>query len=651
MRIRPDVTLGMVVLADVLRVFLPSLITLFGRAGSTPAELMGLYAVSWFAAAFLAVPLARLVPASRIALGAGVLLLAARLALQLTGGGNAQLYVASAGLLAGLVWLVATAMSARDSRPALAGVAAGLAASTVLHAALDGIDLMWRRGPVPWALLAAELVLFAAFLLRPERTPPRSPEEAGSAARAAGDGGASPAQATPEENPAAPRAWLLVGPVLLLWGLYTGNTAYAQATADAPAWTAAIVAGFAVLSLRPAVAPWRWHPLVPGAVLVASAAAFASLHLTIGGIHGVSPQAMVAAQALGQLALVACLAYAATAPGPGASGPVRRGLAVSGGMLLFVVLVFGYYAAYDLYLPNDWVPIAAALLVAALALAGTARRLEPGTARIGGRAPGWRTPVAALAAAGLVAAVPLWRGPVPSWEPAGEGLRVAAYNIRMGYGEPGRLSLEQQADTLRRMRPHVVVLSEADRGWLLNGGHDGVRLIAERLGMRFVWAPAADEVWGDAILTNLPVTSVRNHVLVQGGPTGAQALEVGLRWGDREITLIGTHLQPPPGWRELDQVEQLAGIVREAAKEHPVIVAGDLNIEPPDPAWRVLLEAGLTDPIAPVRPFNTIPSPGGSVEQIDHVLVTPGFTGRDQANVNVHHSDHRPIAVTLVPIK
>ncbi|GAA3447739.1 endonuclease/exonuclease/phosphatase family protein [Planomonospora venezuelensis] len=640
MRIRLDVTLGVVVLADVLRVFLPSLITLFGRAGSTPAELMGLYAVAWFAAAFLAVPLARLVPAPRIALGAGALLLAARLALQLTGGGDPQLYTASAGLLAGLVWLVATAMSAGDARPALAGVAAGLAASTVFHAALDGIDLMWRPGPVPWVLLLIELSLFALFLLRSRRP-------------GGGDGTSRPPE---KANPAAPRAWLAVGPALLLWGLYTGNTAYAQSTAEAPAWTAAIVAGFAVLSLRPAAAPWRRHPLVPGAVLVASAAAFALLHLTIGGIHGVSPQAMVAAQVLGQLSLVACLAYAATAPAPGGPDrPAGRGLAAAGGMLLFVVLVFGYYAAYDLYLPNDWVPVAAALLVAALALAGTARRLEPGPAAgpaAGtGRAARWRAPVAALAAAGLVAAVPLWRGPVPAWRPADDGLRVAAYNIRMGYGEPGRLSLEQQADTLRRMRPHVIVLSEADRGWLLNGGHDDVRLIAERLGMRFVWAPAADEVWGDAVLTNLPVTSVRNHVLVQGGPTGAQALEVGLRWGDREIVLIGTHLQPPPGWRELDQVEQLAGIVRRAAEDRPVVVAGDLNIEPEDPAWRVLLAAGLTDPIAPVRPFTTIPSPGGSVEQIDHVLVTPGFTGRDQANVNVHHSDHRPIAVTLVPVK
>ncbi|MEV0417414.1 endonuclease/exonuclease/phosphatase family protein [Streptosporangium canum] len=615
MRIRVDVALGVVVLIDVLRVFLPSLITLFGRAGSTPAEMMGLYAVSWFVVAFLTVPLARSVPPRRVALGAGLLLLLARLALQPTSGGEVQLYLASAGLLAGLVWLTATAMSARDARPAMAGVITGLAASTVIHAALDGIDLMWRPGPVPWVALAAELALAGVFLLRPV-----------------------PAG---EEHSGAPRAWLPVGPALLLWGLYTGNTAHAQATAGSPSLAAAaVVAAFAVLSTAPAALPLLRRPLVPAVALVASAVAFTFGRTAVDGVHGVAPGWTIAAQIIGQVALGACLAHAAATFGP--DRPPRRGLAAAGGMLLFVVFVFGYYAAYDLYLPNQWVPVCAALLVAVPAVVGAT-----GLPRA---SYGLRLPIAVAAAVALVAAVPLWQGATPGWEPPGDGLRVAAYNIRMGYGQSGRLSLEQQADTLRAMRPHVVVLSEADRGWLLNGGHDDVRLIAERLGMRYIWAPATDEVWGDALLTDLPVTSVRNHVLVQGGPTGAQALEVGLRWQGRDVTVIGTHLQPPPGWRELDQVEQLGRIVKDAsAGGRPVVVAGDLNLEPADPAWEVLMGSGLTDPIAPVRPFSTIPASGGLAEQIDHVLVTPGFTGRDQANVDVPHSDHRPIAVTLVP--
>jgi hypothetical protein len=45
--------LGIVVLFDVLRVFLSSVITLSGRAGETPPELMGLYVAAWFILPFL----------------------------------------------------------------------------------------------------------------------------------------------------------------------------------------------------------------------------------------------------------------------------------------------------------------------------------------------------------------------------------------------------------------------------------------------------------------------------------------------------------------------------------------------------------------------------------------------------------------------
>ncbi|MFI6511860.1 endonuclease/exonuclease/phosphatase family protein [Streptosporangium sp. NPDC050855] len=614
MRIRLDVALGVVVLTDVLRVFLPSLITLFGRAGSTPAELMGLFALAWFVLAFLTVPLARRVRPPLIALAAGGALLLARLVLQLTDGGGVQLYVACLGLLAGLVWLTATAMTALDARPVMAGVIAGLAASTVIHAALDGIDLMWRPGPVPWLLLLVELCVFGGLLIR--AVPPD------------------------EEYSGAPRAWLAIGPALLLWGLYTGNTAHAQAATDSAQQAAAVVvAAFAVVSALPAALPVLRRPLIPAIALVASAVAFTLGRATVDGVHGVAPGWTIVAQIVGQVALGACLAHAATSFGP--DRPARRGLAAAGGMLLFFVFVFGYYAAYDLYLPNGWVPVSAALVVAVLAVVGGSGLPRLSYDR--------RFAAVATTAVVLVAAVPLWQGSVPRWEPPADGLRVAAYNIRMGYGESGRLSLEQQADELRRLRPHVVVLSEADRGWLLNGGHDGVRLIAERLDMHYIWAPATDEVWGDALLTTLPITSVRNHVLVQGGPTGAQALEVGLRWQGRPITVIGTHLQPSPDRNDLAQVTQLGGIVRTAAAGGaPVVVAGDLNLQPGDAAWRVLTGAGLTDPLAPVRPFDTVPGRGGPVEQIDHVLVTPGMTGKDQANPDVPHSDHRPIAVTLV---
>ncbi|MGI5162893.1 endonuclease/exonuclease/phosphatase family protein [Spirillospora sp. CA-253888] len=612
-RIRWDVLLGILVLADVLRVFLPSLITLVGSAGETPAEVMGAYALSWFAAAFLAVPLARLVAARWLALGAGAALAVARAALQATDGGDPQLYAASLGLLAGLVWLTATAQ-AGAAGPAMTGLVAGLALATGLHAALEGIDLVWRGGPLQWLVLLVQLTLFGLALWR--RT---------------------------DDEPGAARMWLAAGPAFLLWGLYTGNTAHAQASAGWPGWAAAaLVAGCAAASVAVAARPRRWtrHPAVPAALLAVSALGFAAGRATVDGVHGVSPAWTVGAQALGQLALAGCLGWAAARPGP--DRPVRRGLAMAGGMLLFVLLVFAYYSAYDLGVPNRWVPVLAALLVAVPALARTVRA-EHGP----GLGP-W-VPAAVAVSVAAVLAAPLWRPAAPAWTPVPEGLRVAAYNVRMGYGMDGTMTVEHQAAALRALRPHVVVLSEVDRAWMLNGGRDNLRLLAERLGLRAVWAPAGDEVWGDAVLTDLPVTRVSNLPLPRGGPTGAQALRVDVRWRDRDIAVVSTHLQPPPDWNDLGQVERLAAFAREAAADRrEVVLAGDLNLQPGERPWRTLLDAGLADALAAARPLNTSPA-GAPVQQIDHVLVTPGLTGRDAVAPATTASDHLPVAVTLEP--
>jgi endonuclease/exonuclease/phosphatase family metal-dependent hydrolase len=615
------VTFGVAILIDVLRVFLPSLITIFGSAGSTPAELIGVYALAWFLAAFLAVPAARLVRPGLVALAGAVLLAAGRIALQVTDGGPPQLWLASVALLGGLWWLVGTAMAAPG--PLLPGVVWGLAVATGLHAALDTVDLMWRGGAGPAAVVALEVAVFVALLVRGSRVD------------------SSPSAV--DASAPAPRALLTVGPAILLWNLYPGNPAHAQAAdgwAPVPAALVVAMAGFlaTALTARPG---WTGHPVVPGIALVASAAGFAFGEATIDGVHGVAPWWTVVAQVVGALALGACLGWAATLTAAG-DRPYRRGLLLATGLLLFMIFAFAYYAAYDLGVPNDYVPILVALVIAVPAALGVHRGQSVRSAR----------PVVAALAGAVVAAVaaalvPVWRpAPVPP-EPPAQGLRIAAYNIRMGFGVAGTLTLREQVEVLRELRPHVIALSEVDRAWFLNGGHDDLRLIAESLGLRMIWAPAADEVWGDALLTNLPVTSVRNHVLVRGGPTGAQALEVGLRWAGRDITVIATHLQPPAGWEPLDQVEQLADIVRSAPK--PVVVAGDLNLEPGEPAWDVLMAAGLADAFADHRPFVTIPSVRDEDAQIDHILTTPGFRFVDPANPDVPHSDHRPVAVTLVP--
>src|SRR5690606_24487208 len=270
----------------------------------------------------------------------------------------------------------------------------------------------------------------------------------------------------------------------------------------------------------------------------------------------------------------------------------------------------------------------------------------------------WR-PAAMAAALAMIVAVTTSR-PVPEVRQlTGDTVRLVVYNIRMGFGMDGRLSLDDIASWAATQRPDVVLLSEVDRGWLLNGGHDDLARIARGLGMRYHFAPAADHLWGDALLTNLAVRDVHSHPLGRHDyPTGAQAQAIVLGIGDRELGLVNTHLQAPAG-----QAAEVAAMVRALAAGRsaaeagprsretgeairPVILAGDLNIRPGDPEMRVLEQAGLSDPLLALGDPHTSPA-DDPAKRIDHVLITDGLTALSADAPLVRFSDHLPVVATV----
>jgi endonuclease/exonuclease/phosphatase family metal-dependent hydrolase len=346
---------------------------------------------------------------------------------------------------------------------------------------------------------------------------------------------------------------------------------------------------------------------------------------------------------------------------PAAVAAWRSGVALLGGMLVFLVAVFLYYAAYDIDLgfTNTAVPAFLVGLVVSVALTAVRR--------------GWTPDTAVTLAVATVAAAVTWR-PLPAVRPAaGDGFTLIAYNIRMGFGLKGTLDLDRIATWARGERPDVVLLSEVDRGWLLNGGHDDLARIATALGMRYHFAPAADSLWGDAIITNLPVRQIASHPLGgHGHPTGAQAQAAVLEVGGHEVGLVNTHLQAPNG-----QAPEVAALVEDLAagrdaetsgaagpgagdplagtptagtrgpgRPRPVLVAGDLNTTPRDPEMSVLRAAGLSDPLIALGDPPTSPA-DGPVERIDHVLVSRGLTAVEARVPRVTFSDHLPVVVRL----
>jgi len=546
----------------------------------------------------------------------------------------------------------------------------GLALSILAHLLLDGVDLVWRDGVFPWLAVLAAATAFLSLVRTPlteHRGAAPLTEHRGAAPLTEHRGAApltEPAVPATEhdgavgEGPASGRVWFLCGPTLLLAGLAATSWAKAAAGPAPASWEAALLvfalAAATALALRQPLPPLLGAPV--GVLLVG--AAFGVLWLPTGG----SVAGAVAIVCLG------CLLPAA------AGGPARRpGVAVLGGGLFFLVATFAYYAAYDLDLgfPNQAGPVAVAVVVAVLA-AAPSRRQRPRPAPEPGRGAGteagtgtgtgtgsWSKLGAKLGVVVVLAVLAVaasWRATPQVQAAQGDTIKLITYNIRMGFGLDGRLSLDDIAAWAAAQRPDVVLLSEVDRGWLLNGGHDDLARIARGLGMRYHFAPAADNVWGDALLTNLPVRHVRSHPLgAHGYPTGAQAQAIVLEVGGEELGIVNTHLQAPD-----EQAAEVAAIVRDlaagsgpasapggpAGTVRPVILAGDLNTRPGDPAMRVLEAAGLSDPLIALGDPPTSPAEA-PVERIDHVLVSEGLIAMSAQAPRVPYSDHLPVLTTL----
>jgi len=112
-------------------------------------------------------------------------------------------------------------------------------------------------------------------------------------------------------------------------------------------------------------------------------------------------------------------------------------------------------------------------------------------------------------------------------------------------------------------------------------------LLSEKLGMEVVFEPnykfdGGD--YGNAILTNLPVTKVENMALpnpISAEPRGC--LLAALEWQGRKIMMMNTHL----GLNGQERLAQAEAIQAKLGND-PVILAGDMNEHITAPGMQVL---------------------------------------------------------------
>jgi endonuclease/exonuclease/phosphatase family metal-dependent hydrolase len=393
-------------------------------------------------------------------------------------------------------------------------------------------------------------------------------------------------------GPEPPRATQL-GLVLLGLGLAAGSLALSRQYPRGVAAAIALVAGAAAV----------WYVHAPVVSLVGGLVLAAGLFIAAATIPG--------------------------APLRVSGSPAVVTLALAVGWLVFVGTAFGFYAFWA-YLPAVY---------AAVALVALAALVVPG-----GGLPAWRAlPIGLVPIVVGVPLIALLITPqsLPTEEPRNT-FRVMTYNIHQGFNAGQVPSLDNIVDVISRESPDVLLLQEVVRGWMIDDQHDALSVIAERLGMPYVFGPNIGDLYGNAILSRFPMTDVKRiHFAAQPSlrhqPRGA----VGVRIG--EVLIVTTHLDEIADSSSIRQ-EQVRTILREWDGERVAIIAGDMNAEPSDLEMQFFSEAGYGDLAESVGPTTTMNDPPKRIDYIWGI----GVIGSNPRNVSaLGASDHNALVVNV----
>ena len=298
-----------------------------------------------------------------------------------------------------------------------------------------------------------------------------------------------------------------------------------------------------------------------------------------------------------------------------------------------VVLVALLFTFYSFYAP-PWVLPGSVAVTVVLALASSLSRHQiPGKRLI----PVW-APLLILPPfiVGLMSGAPSSDSAPTA---AGANLNVMTYNIRQGFGSSGRFDLEAVAREIEQRPTDIVGLQEVGRGWVISGAVDTMAWLSLRLDMPAYYGSNLGDLWGNAVLTRLPVFGASNtHFNSEGRvPRGFQRISI--QTSGAPITILHTHLDHEDDGDTVRNA-QVVRMLEDWGEAPRSILLGDLNSEPGSVAIRTLANAGFVD----ASPDGPLTYPADEPEErIDYIFVTPDLTVREAETRQSLASDHFPV--------
>ncbi|WP_284645565.1 endonuclease/exonuclease/phosphatase family protein [Paenibacillus silviterrae] len=187
---------------------------------------------------------------------------------------------------------------------------------------------------------------------------------------------------------------------------------------------------------------------------------------------------------------------------------------------------------------------------------------------------------------------------VPAWAGASTGpaltaapqqpplkLKAATYNINNARGTDNVPDTTRIADAIRSTGAEVIALQAVDKNYSSRSSYeDQPKLISEKLGMYYVFAPNVDlapepgrterRQFGTMILSKYPIVSSMNHPLSNSGTEKRALLEADIEVNGTTIRYFTTHMDTSSTMR-LKQADEILAIVR--SQSVPAIVAAYPN--------------------------------------------------------------------------
>ena len=501
----------------------------------------------------------------------------------------------------------------------------GLSADAAMKGLFGFVDLSWSPGVVGYAVVAG----LAASTSTPSVAAWRRIGVTNQYKRLA-------ASAVP---------YVAFGPALALHLILFQNVAHQTALIGWPQpGVYALVLSANFIAVVAAVELARWDRPLPWPVLAALGALLVWMTAIVQSGFAVVP-IVLAAHVVIAVSLVSVIKASHGTRGGHSEPHISIWLGI--GMAIFLALLFLYYANYNVNIPG---PREAVLSLAAalIGLAALRACLSAGTVR----APVTRAaiiPVALLLFLPLVV-LATWKDIEPA---PGDGfpVRVMSYNLRQGFDSHGRHAMEDLAGVIEAEGPDIVALQEVSRGWVVNGSFDMLSWLSQRLEMDYVWGPSADPVWGNAVLSRLPIIASQNYEMPNNDEIHLDRafltvdVDVG---GGGTLKVIATHFHHVRDRSDIRVAQAMATLEAVDIGQSTVLI-GDLNASPDEPEMPLIADSGMRDAFVSSGAAGdgfTFPADGPR-RRIDYIWTSPDLKAQDFSIPQSLASDHLAVAATL----